>query len=246
MKKPPLGVPFRRYAVYYIPPKGALGDFGSTWLGWDSTTGKRTPPPVIKGLPCAVACLTQEPHRYGFHATLRPPFALAAGQSFDALRAAFHSLCAQCAPARVGRLCLAPMGARLVLRPVEEVTTSAQIKSLAATAVAHLNGFRPPAQHPWARHGEVARSAAQRRNLRLWGFPWVMEDFRFHITLTGRLCRSERRVVAQALMPVLAPILLPALRIESLSLVGEAEDGMFHQLCRAPLRGPARCLDAGA
>ncbi|MBC6408379.1 MAG: hypothetical protein GDA40_09860 [Rhodobacteraceae bacterium] len=34
--------------------------------------------------------------------------------------------------------------------------------------------------------------------------------------------------------------------VESLSLVSEAEDGMFHQLCRAPLGGAARCLDAGA
>ena len=64
-----------------------------------------------------------------------------------------------------------------------------------------------------------------------------MDDFRFHLTLTGKLSRAEAEQTAEALRPVLAPLLPRPFRVDALCLFGEAADGRFHQLARYPLGG---------
>ena len=70
---------YRRYALYYTPPQGEFADFGAAWLGWDAGRGVAVAQPVLPGLD--IAALTAAPRKYGFHATLKPPFRLADGTS---------------------------------------------------------------------------------------------------------------------------------------------------------------------
>jgi hypothetical protein len=79
---------------------------------------------------------------------------------------------------------------------------------------------------------------AQEENLMRWGYPHVLDEFRFHITLTGTLPRAAAEVVADVMAPHLAPHLPRPCTIDSLCLMGEADDGMFHLIHRYPL-GPA-------
>ena len=74
---------FTRYAIYYLPPAGALADFGARWLGWDVRRGAAAVQLDLPGLRDA----TEAPRKYGFHGTLKPPFRLAEGQErlIDAL-----------------------------------------------------------------------------------------------------------------------------------------------------------------
>lgn len=225
---------FRRFAIYYIPPPGPLARFGAEWLGWDIAAGAPAARRAdIPGLPAPLDALTEAPRRYGFHATIKPPFRLAPGQTEAALTATLREVCAARAPVTTAGLEIASLGRFLALTPRGD--TSA-LTALAADIVRALDLFRAtPTAAETARHQRATLSAAQTENVRLWGNPHVMDSFRWHMTLTGKRPRAEAEQTRAALAPMLAPLLRP-LRIDALSLVGEDATGHFHQIHSAPLR----------
>ncbi|SET88957.1 DUF1045 domain-containing protein [Oceanicella actignis] len=226
---------FLRYAIYYAPPEGALADFGACWLGWDPVSGQRREHPAINGLPRPVAALTKTPRKYGLHATLKPPFRLAPGSDFAALRANLAAFAAAHAPAHADGLALARLGGFLALAPEGD---PAEISGLACKIVSALDRHRaPPTQAELARRRAAGLSERQEVMLARWGYPYVMDEFRFHITLTGRLDPAEAEAVQAALAPVLAPLLPRPFEIMDLCLFGEDEAGMFHLIERFALSG---------
>lgn len=226
---------FSRYAIYYAPPEGALADFGARWLGWDPSAGARREHPVIASLVRPVAALSETPRKYGLHATLKPPFRLAPGSDHTALRADLAAFAATRAPARAEGLALARLGGFLALVPVGG---TAAIGALAASVVSGLDHHRAPAgPAELARRRASGLNPAQEAMLARWGYPFVMDEFRFHITLTGRLSADEAEAVEAALAPVLTPLLPSPFVIGDLCLFGEDEAGMFHLLERFGLSG---------
>lgn len=226
---------FTRYALYYLPPaEAAWARFATGWLGWDIQACVAVAHPSVDGLPLPVCDLTRTPRRYGLHATLKPPFRLAEGLDRAALESACADLCAALAPVRLQGLALTRMGRFLALRPVGPQTA---LNALAAACVRGLDRFRAPMDnddHARRAAGLTPRLAA---NLNDWGYPHVMDAFRFHITLTGRLAEPDLATTEAALTPLLAPLLPSPFAIADLALVGEAADGMFHLLRRFPLSG---------
>lgn len=222
---------FRRFAVYYTP-EGDLARFGAGWLGWDSAAGAPAPHPDLPGLAAArIAALTAVPRRYGFHATLKPPFALAgeAGALADDLR----RLAAGLAPVvlKHGLRLAAPEGF-LALIPVRQTDA---LTDLAARLVAGLDHHRAPlTPEDRARRRPDRLTPHQRDLLDRWGYPWVMDQFRFHMTLTGP---DVPEGVAGALAPVLVPLLPRPFVIDSVTLSGEDDQGRFHDVMRVPLGG---------
>ena len=93
----------------------------------------------------------------------------------------------------------------------------------------------------WEAEAEIARrrpdwlSTRQRDLLDRWGYPHVMEEFRFHLTLTDRL--DEPEPVRAALADYFAPVLPRPFVIEDLCLFGEDQSGRFHLLHRYALSG---------
>src|SRR5262245_57839885 len=80
---------FPRYAIYYAPEPGSvLERFGAALLGYDAHQGIDVPFPSATDLPPDWRELTQDPRKYGFHATLKPPMALAPGKRESDLTAA--------------------------------------------------------------------------------------------------------------------------------------------------------------
>ncbi len=227
---------YHRYAIYYTPPEGALARFGAAWLGWDMTRGVALAHPALEGLPAPVAQITDRPRRYGLHATLKPPFLPDAGANADTLHAAFGAFCAAHAPVTLsGGLVLAPLGRFLALVPA---APNAALSDLAASAVRDLDRFRaPPDRETLDRYRTGTLSTAQEQNLRDWGYPHVMDAFRFHITLSGKLPKGQAAALGTALAPVLEPLLPVPFVIDALSLVGEDADGMFHLIQRVSLSG---------
>lgn len=226
---------FRRYAIYYAPEPGPLAGFGAAWLGWDPEAGAEAAHPQIAALPRPVAELTETPRKYGFHGTIKPPFRLAEGQSVEALHEAAQALCARLAPVTLEGLELSRLGAFLALTPKGDAGTLA---ALAAKVVQALDDFRaPPTEAEIARRNPGKLNPAQRALLEKWGYPYVLDEFRFHLTLTGKLDSTEAEAVEAALAPVVAPLLPVPFRVGSLCLFGEAEDGRFHLLHRYTLSG---------
>lgn len=226
---------YHRYAIYVTPPPGPLADFAAAWLGWDPEAGEARAHPVVAGLPRPPAELTAQPRRYGFHATLKPPFRLAEGTDARGLAAAFVAFCAGAAPVAVAGLALAPLDGFLALTPLGG---TGPLDALAAAAVARLDPFRAaPEAAELDRRRAAGLSTRQEALLQRWGYPYVMEEFRFHMTLTGPLPGAELDAVRAALAPHLAPLLPAPFRIDALTLLGEDAEGRFHQLARVALTG---------
>ena len=224
---------FNRFAIYYAPEAGPLADFGASWLGWDLAAGTAAPHPRIEGLD--IAALTATPRKYGLHGTVKPPFRLAEGTDFDGLAAAAEKLCASRAPVVLGGLELTRLGGFLALTVSGD---TAGLCDLAATMVRGLDGFRAlPSDAELARRRKANLNDRQEALLLQWGYPFVMEEFRFHITLTGRLPRGDLETVRKRLDPMIAPLLPEPFEIRDLCLVGEDENGMFHMIHRYALSG---------
>ena len=226
---------FTRYAIYYAPEPGPLAAFGAGWLGWDAARATIPPRPQVDGLPCAPDQITGTVRKYGFHGTLKPPFRLAEGCSADALHTAITALARLHAPVKLDGLVLARIGQFLALVPDGPATALA---SLASHTVMELDSFRaPPSEAEIAARNPAALSPTQAALLQRWGYPYVMEEFRFHLTLTGRLSGEDLDSVHAALTPHLDPLLPQPFDIASLCPFGEAADGMFHLLHRYALSG---------
>lgn len=219
---------FRRYAIYYVPRPGEIAEAAAAWLGWDLAQGRAVPPPLLAGLPGPLADLTAAARPYGFHGTLKAPFRLAPGQSARALNLATARLAERLAPVSLPRLRLAEPGGFLALIPEGDAK---DLLGLGAEVVSQLDRFRAPLTA-----AEIARrrpdrlSPRQRDLLDTWGYPHVMEAFRFHLTLTGDLEADARAAVMRVLESWLLPILPAPFVIEDICLVGEDAAGRFHLL----------------
>jgi hypothetical protein len=176
-----------RVAIYAAPrPEDPLWFFGSAMIGYDAATGEavaRRPPLGLK--PECWSALTADPRRYGFHATLKAPFALANTTAIEHLSQAIRVFCE-------GTVALPPfeLGVRVIGEFLALVATGApsELQSFAASVVRGFDRFRAPLS-PAERGRRLAAALSERqiRNLDRWGYPYVLEDFRFHMSLTGKV-----------------------------------------------------------
>jgi putative phosphonate metabolism protein len=185
-----MSTPAPRYAIYVVPrAETALYRFGASVLGYDCYSGRDVAP--IAGTEAfAWPEIVREPRVYGFHATLKAPFRLAEGVSEADLDQAFVSKVAEIAPVLTGDLVLHEIGAFVALVPK---TQCAAVDRLAATCVEVFDRFRAPmTDAERTRRLASNLSARQIEHLDRWGYPYVFEEFRFHMTLTGPLALPER------------------------------------------------------
>jgi putative phosphonate metabolism protein len=214
-----------RYAIYFAPPREhPLWHAGCALLGRDPETGE-----LITQLGLAdisserFAIITDEARRYGWHGTLKPPFALAEGTDVAMLEAALTRFCASQAPFPMPKLMLADLKGFLAVVPQEP---SEALESLAARCVSTFDAFRRPASEAeLAKRRRSGLDAVEEANLISWGYPYVMERFRFHMTLTMRMAEEERATVAAALAPLLTEALAAPLIVDAIALYGEASAG---------------------
>ncbi|RVU35163.1 DUF1045 domain-containing protein [Hwanghaeella grinnelliae] len=218
-----------RYAIYFAPQAGsALAEFGANWLGWDAEVGQSVTRNPVPGIAAEeLDRFTQAPRRYGFHGTLKPPFRLAEGTSFEDLQAAAVQLAHRLSPVDMGRFRMKRLGGFLALVPQEK---SVELQGLAARCVTELDHFRAPAPpDETARRRKRGLSPRQDDYLLKWGYPYVLEEFRFHLTLTGSLEESDLARVEDHLAGVLDPILRETVSLSDLCIFGDPGDG---QSCR--------------
>jgi len=196
-----------RYALYYAPPAdNALGLFGSRWLGRDAEAGTDLgPPDTLPGqLQERWRAWTESPRFYGFHGTLKPPFALADGRSETELMAAVEDFAADNSAFEVPALRLQAIGPFLALTPS---APSSALDDFAAATVRDLDPFRaPPSDAEVAKRRAKRLSPRQEEMLVRWGYPYVMAEFRFHLTLTGALDSVEHAFAVSVLKPQLTGI----------------------------------------
>lgn len=220
-----------RYAVYYAPaPDDPLWRFGSAVIGRDAARGDAVEAPPLGFDPGTWASWTAEPRRYGFHATLKPPFRLAAGLTEPDLVAAAAVFAAARPAFTIDGLRVAAIGSFLGLVPTGP---EPELDRLAADCVIAFDRFRAPAEaEETAKRLAAPLSDRQRVQLDRWGYPYVFEDFRFHMTLTGRLPNDRREAVATALTEAFGALGGPR-AVDAITLFRQAApDAPFDVLAR--------------
>jgi hypothetical protein len=189
-----------RYAIYFVPPASSqFYRYGSSILGYDCYSGSSVGFPEEFGRGVVNWNeLSTTPRRYGFHATLKAPFHLApscserqlvgALQKFAGLGHAVHSF--------------AP-----VLRELEDFiavvpqNAEASLDALAASCTTIFDAYRAPMlPQERARRLAAGLSQSQIQNLDRWGYPFVLSDFRFHMTLTGAIPQRRKKAILAVLL----------------------------------------------
>lgn len=187
-----------RFAVYFAPAReSAWWRAGCEWLGRDAQTGESFEPPQPPRLTRALAQLTDAPRRYGWHGTLVAPFRLASGVTQDDVSAATRAW-ALTQHAFTLPVQAATLGDFVALRPAD-AHGDASIRALASSALRTLDALRArPTQTDLARRLAAPLSERQRDLLREWGYPYVFDEFRFHMTLSGSLADPAERAALLA------------------------------------------------
>lgn len=235
-----------RFAIYAAPGVRSADTVGvllrqraEQWLGRSVSAG-----PVTPGIPAgwtraAVDAMTVSARRYGFHATLKPPFRLAAGRTPEELDAAVARFAASSAGAVIPRLTLARLGGFFALVPGAEAPG---LHALADEVVRAFDDFRAPATEAEVARRRASLTPRQRDLLSAWGYPYVLDEFRFHLTLTDRIPDEERPQVERVLRDWFAAFLGASLPVDALAVFTEAAPGApfrlhaVHHLRAAPAR----------
>lgn len=229
-----------RYAIFYAPATdAALWQRAAQWLGRDPATGA-TPAVTIPGISRErLEAVTASARRYGFHATLKPPMALCAGTSRAELETALFRFAESRPPVPLGRLRPALLHGFLALVPT---IPPAALQSFAADCVMTFEPFRAPL--PGADRALRLRQAdLSRRQVELldaYGYPYVMEEFQFHMTIADRLPAAEQPAVLSAAEGWFAPVANEEVLLDRLCLFHEPETGApFRRLADFPLAAGA-------
>ena len=188
-----------RFAIYFVPAAGtALYRFGAAVLGYDCYTGESVARLRDVGPTEAEwASLTAEPRTYGFHATLKAPFRLRDEFDHDDLLAAVKTLAASISPIPTLEPAVELIGGFVAIVPR---TASPALDRLAVDCVTAFERFRlPMTAQERDRRMAAGLSPHQAANLDRWGYPYVFEEFRFHMTLTRRI-GPDRRLAIHTLL----------------------------------------------
>lgn len=223
-----------RYAIYYAPETNSkLANFGSSWLGWDAEQGRKVDHPAYSDLPIPVSEITSTPHKYGFHGTLKAPFHLANGYEVAELDAAAQDLASSISTFEIPHIKLAELGRFLAIVPAKACKP---LSNLAEACVRKLDGFRAtPSEAYLARRRQANLTETQDAMLMRWGYPYVMSEFRFHLTLSGALNPDHIPAIKGRITQELSDTLNNPLPVKDICLFREAEDGHFHIVKRYPL-----------
>lgn len=227
-----------RYALYFVPPPdSAVARFGASIIGYDIWSGEAVQQVDVGLDPAAMHAATEEPRRYGFHATLKAPFHLRDGMGLETLEQHLAAFAARQAPVPIGRLEVRALSRFCALVPANPPPVLAR---LAADCVQAFDAFRAPlGDADRARRLATPLTERQKAYLDAWGYPYVLDEFRFHMTLTGPLDAHERPAVEQALTALWALQDEPVL-IEGVALaVQPTREARFRVAATLPFTGGA-------
>lgn len=207
-----------RYAIYFTPPENdALTEKASRWLGRNAFSGAHHQDHE------SFADVTAEPRRYGFHATLKAPFELSEKHSENDLLKACQTFAATRHAFDIPKLVVGALGPFFALIPHDD---HQPLQDFASDVVDYFEPFRAPlSESDIARRRPQNLTERQRQHLALWGYPYVMDDFRFHMTLTGPVDEDDRANMTGILSREFAAFTEKPLAVSGLGLFMEKTRG---------------------
>ncbi|MFK0162514.1 DUF1045 domain-containing protein [Rhizobium sp. NPDC090279] len=213
-----------RYALYFTPPKDdPLTSLAARWLGRDAFSDEIFSDKAIGPVPAGHAELTADPRRYGFHATLKAPFDLASSVTERDLLEVAAEFASQTKAFTIPELVLGQLGHFFALVPG---SLCQPLQDFASRVVKTFEPLRAPlSDHDIARRKPEGLTEPQRANLLRWGYPYVNDEFRFHMTLTGPVPAARQPELQEILRERFAEHTGKPLDISSLAIFAEEERG---------------------
>lgn len=215
----------QRFAIYYAPAAtDPLWLKAVEWHGRDPLSGQVFDTPVSGAMREALFERSVSARRYGFHATIKAPMTLAEGRTRAELEAALAGFAAEHEPVAIGTLKLVLLGGFLALVPTEQ---SAELTAFAAKVVEGFEAFRAPTS-PAERERRLKGSHYSERQIELidtLGYPYVLEQFQLHMTLTDRLPEVEREAYSRAAAAHFGALATQETMLDRLVLFYEPEAG---------------------
>ena len=231
-----------RHAAYYAPAQQSrLAQLGAQWLGRCAQSRRVVLQPDFPQ--CTAEALrgyTAAATRYGWHATMKAPFALNPGLEMNAIPAAFQTFAQSQTALTLPPLTLRNMGDYLALVP--EAPSSA-LQELAFDCVRALHPLATPLSDTQiAQRRLTPLTPAQDAMLLQWGYPFVGHQFQWHMTLTGslhKLTQREVRGMQDAARDWFSPVLNQPVELDAICwFVEPVAGGDFYEAQRFAL-GPA-------
>ncbi len=230
-----------RYAIYFVPSAvSKLYRFGSSVLGYDCYSGSAVDFPHEFGNGAVNWNeITALPRRYGFHATLKAPFYLSPSCTEQQLVNALQSFAGLGHAVRSFTPTLRLLDDFFAVVPLQADTA---IEDLAASCTTIFDAYRAPmSPQERARRIALGLNQSQIQNLDRWGNPYALSEFRFHMTLTGRVPVRRRKAIQASLhagmhrLPVERSTALDRLTL----LKQDSPDAFFRVVSGAALHGGA-------
>jgi len=214
-----MSIPFR-HAAYFAPALNSQAwDLGSQWLGRCARNSTPIEPPKFENISSELfESLTSTPRLYGWHATLKAPFELNTNTRLEELRNAFKQLADITVEPFNLPLKLVELGDFLALVPSQP---SPELQRFAERCVRELHSFALPlSESELQRRTGAGLTTRQEELLKEWGYPFVMDQFQFHLTLSGSLKNVEPQVkenLKNAAHSWFAPLIEDGLEIDAVT-----------------------------
>lgn len=210
---------YPRYAIYFVPAADSiLYRFGADLIGYDAYTGQ--PLAFSEGIESDVEGwdrFTSDPRKYGFHATLKAPIALAPDRTEDALVSAMETFANTPRTIPVIKPTVRSISSFIAIVPD---TSCEELQAFARDCVTVFDSFRAPLTAADRERRNVSKlSDRQITYLDRWGYPYVLEEFRFHMTLAGSLPANRLETVAGLLRRQFAALELKSVQVDRLALL---------------------------
>jgi hypothetical protein len=232
-----------RYALYLTPPPDSdLWRFGCDVIGRDPLAGASREGFSLEGYPPdSWRSMTSDARRYGFHATLMAPFSLRLDLDPAGLFDSIAEFARKHSPFEAGelRVGVVKAGHGLAFVTLKPEGALKELGSFEAHVVRGLDRLRAPfVETDREYRGSKRLTPRQAYYLHAWGYPYVLDEFDPHFTLTNAIPDADR--VARLLeWDFSLRVASRALHVDAVTLLGQGEPGgEFRILHRFPL-GPA-------
>ncbi|MEB8433397.1 DUF1045 domain-containing protein [Cocleimonas sp. KMM 6892] len=212
-----------RYAIYFtLPTDHPVYRLATLWLGYDVCTGRHIEDfekTVYHRDLDELAKFSTNPKKYGFHATLKAPFRLQSGKNIEELESALDEFSKNYNPFKCKPLKIKKMDKLLALTPIKPCK---KLTALASDCVTTFEDFRAPnTEIERARRDPDNLTPHQTELLDKWGYPFVMDEFNFHMTLSNQLKKKDIKIVRKCLKQLFRSFLGKPFHVDQICL--------FHQ-----------------
>jgi len=228
---------YSRYAIYYAPPKeSSLEEFGRYWFGWDPLNAKLINNKRrinylnrfgIKNL-INIDKNVLIAKKYGFHGTLIPPFKLNKNYSTNTLFKKTEEIAKKLKKFKFYKFKLKKINNFYAF--VQNKKNN-NINKLSNRLVRELFKFRSPlTKKEINRRNPSKLSKLQLNILYKWGYPYLMSEFNFHMTLASEVTGNKLYLELKKIERNKEIILNEINNFDKIYIFGENQKGMFENL----------------